>query len=305
MSHQVKGRMQIPRIKQISNIRVSVIIPTLGTRIHFLEEAIKSVDTQTFTPTEIIIVNNGEVPFLNLGAKFSSKIPVKIVDAAYRVGAPQARNIGAAISKSKILAFLDDDDFWSPSFLKGCLEMLIATEADCCLGRLDKFEGGKTSTFMDASEYISLDAFLIMNPGATGSNIVILKEAFNRIGGFDPAICPTEDRGLLVDLLLHNFKVSVSNTSQSVMRMHDQERLTVSSTLNIGFRRFHEKYRHLMNWRDRIYSNWLFRKEEFKHQRGGGSALKLLVLSVVIVLIHRRPRQIWPGLVAQKNKRKT
>ena len=43
-----------------NNLTISVIIPTLNTRTKFLNEAINSIENQTYKPLEVIIVNNGE-----------------------------------------------------------------------------------------------------------------------------------------------------------------------------------------------------------------------------------------------------
>lgn len=274
--------------------QITVIVPTLGLRKQYLIEALRSINSQTLLPVEIIIVNNGILTLLPKEYEYSSQVPITIIDSVVKAGAPQARNIGASQAKGHFLAFLDDDDIWGHTFLEDAMQTLLVNNMDCCLGRIDKFENNRISSFMDATNLLSVRSFLIMNPGATGSNILIKKEVFRNIGGFDTNLSPCEDRALMVELLNNKFEVCVSSTSQVIMRMHDQERLTVSLTINLGFRQFHKKYKSLMGFKDRIYSNWLFRKEEFKNKKTFSRGLVLVMLTSGVFLIRRRPRNIWP-----------
>ena len=276
-----------------SNNTISVIIPTLGTRSLYLIEAITSVLEQSYKPTEIIVVNNGLLTLSEMYFNFKTSVPIFIVNVVSKAGAPQARNIGAAIAKGELLSFLDDDDLWGTSFLHDSLITLLDENADCSIGRLDKLEETKISSFMFAKDLLSIRSFLVMNPGVTGSNMLIRATTFRSIGGFDPCITPTEDRGIMIEILKGGHKVGFSGSSQAIMRMHTGERLTASSTLNIGFRRFHTKYKHLMSWKDRIYSNWLFRREEFKNCKSLPRGFTLILLTCLIVLVRRKPSQIW------------
>lgn len=280
-------------MNSFSHKTISVIIPTLGTRSVYLIEAITSVLAQSHKPTEIIIVNNGLFDLSEMDFNFRALVPIFIVNVVSKAGAPQARNIGAAMARGELLSFLDDDDLWGTSFLHDSLFTLLDEDSDCCIGRLDKLEEMKISSFMFAQDLLSIRSFLVMNPGVTGSNMLIRATTFRSIGGFDPCITPTEDRGIMLEILKGGHKVSFSDSSQAIMRMHSGERLTASSTLNIGFRRFHIKYKHLMSWKDRIYSNWLFRREEFKNCKSLPRGFSLMLLSCLIVLIRRRPSQIW------------
>lgn len=280
-------------MQNLLNKTISVIIPTLGTRPLYLIEAINSILEQSHEPTEIIIVNNGLSDFSETNFNFKSSVPIIIVNIVSNAGAPQARNIGAAIAKGEFLSFLDDDDLWGTSFLFDALVTLLNEDADCCVGRLDKLEEMKILSFMFAQDLLNIRSFLVMNPGVTGSNLLIRATIFKSIGGFDPCITPTEDRGIMVDILRGGYKVCFSGSSQAIMRMHIGERLTVASTLNIGFRRFHNKYKHLMSWKDRIYSNWLFRREEYKNKKSLLRGFNIAFLSFLIVLVRRRPSQIW------------
>jgi glycosyltransferase involved in cell wall biosynthesis len=90
--------------------RVSVIIPTYERR-GFLDEALASVVSQTFTDREVIVVEDG--------SRMVEETLGKYGDRVRRVwqtnqGAGTARNTGAGIAQGEWLAFLDDD-IWLPT----------------------------------------------------------------------------------------------------------------------------------------------------------------------------------------------
>jgi len=73
---------------------------------------------------EIIIVDNGSLPPVNPGAFVDVPGSVVVVREETAVGAARARNIGVGQASGEFVAFLDDDDTWSPTkleFLETCL----------------------------------------------------------------------------------------------------------------------------------------------------------------------------------------
>jgi hypothetical protein len=101
---------------------VSVVIP-LYNKGKYVERALTSVLAQTFSPLEIIVVDDGssdDGPEKVL--KFSSP-KITLIRQENR-GPGAARNAGLAIAKGKYIAFLDADDEWMPSFLERGLSMI-------------------------------------------------------------------------------------------------------------------------------------------------------------------------------------
>lgn len=104
---------------------VSVVIPLFNKRPYILR-AIKSVQEQTFTNWELIIVNDGSTD--------SSSDVIPCDDPKIRLihqenkGPGPARNHGIAQAKGKYVAFLDADDEWLPTFLETGLSFLEDTE---------------------------------------------------------------------------------------------------------------------------------------------------------------------------------
>lgn len=99
--------------------KVSVIIP-LYNKEKYIRRTINSVLQQTITDFELLIIDDGS-------CDGSDKIVESIDDERIRLirrpngGQSAARNTGISCSSSDILAFLDADDQWLPTFLESIL----------------------------------------------------------------------------------------------------------------------------------------------------------------------------------------
>ena len=119
-----------------SSLTISVVIPTLNTRPKFLNEALNSIEKQTYKPLEVIIVNNGEKD-LDIKRTSLNICKFKII---FKGGVAQARNFGACFAKGDYIAFLDDDDLWGIDYLKNIQNNIENNKPDCLIGKLDQHE---------------------------------------------------------------------------------------------------------------------------------------------------------------------
>lgn len=96
------------------DITISVVVPTRD-RVEFLKRAIFSVLKQSYLPTEIIVVIDGvskkSKQFLEEISKITT-LTIKYTETQQTIGGSEARNKGARMSSSDLIAFLDDDDEW-------------------------------------------------------------------------------------------------------------------------------------------------------------------------------------------------
>lgn len=94
---------------------VSVIVTCGPTHRQYLLDALDSVQAQTYTDWECIVVND-------TGEKWGSDIMgapwAKVVNMEGNQGASAARNAGFMKSKGKYVVWLDADDYWLPWFLE-------------------------------------------------------------------------------------------------------------------------------------------------------------------------------------------
>jgi glycosyltransferase involved in cell wall biosynthesis len=102
------GFMQAPR--------VSVVIPAYNSAWS-IADTIRSVLAQRMVAFEVVIVNDGSTDdLLEVLRPFMSDSRLRVVSQA-NSGLAAARNRGLAESRAPLVAFLDADDLWHPSFL--------------------------------------------------------------------------------------------------------------------------------------------------------------------------------------------
>lgn len=231
-------------------MKISCIIPT-SDRPDYLLEAIASIVSQSYQPIEIIVVNNGQAeftlpPVLEQAAKIYHIMPY--------AGVAQARNFGAIMARGNYLAFLDDDDLWNQDYLKN-VSLALSEGNECVVSRLDVLRNNKSFPYKNATGKLTINKLLISNPGVTGSNIVISKKLFFKVGGFNPRLPTSEDKALIMEVLLRQAKVIVLSENVAFVREHQGGRLSNPSKLADGIYFFIQKYSKLMDRRTKIV-NW-------------------------------------------------
>ena len=275
------------------NKSISVVVPTLGNRIEYLTEALITIDSQTLRPHEILIVNNGELSAKELMNQLNPNSLLKIVDTIYRAGASQARNLGASLAEGKYIAFLDDDDLWDSNYLEAMYKEIQTSNAKCVISKIAKLSDGSITNLFDAANFLTQRFFLLMNPGVTGSNIVIDKDYFLSLGGYDCELPTGEDGDLILKILDKDGDIAISRATQAVMRMHTGERLTSHKSLAKGYKALYLKYKPRLGARDTIYLIWRYKREEYRSDKNTARFLSMVFWSFLIILLRRTPKSIF------------
>ncbi|MGN3392908.1 glycosyltransferase family 2 protein [Enterococcus gallinarum] len=96
---------------------ISVVIPYYS-KFTWLEEALESLNNQTYKDFEVIIVNDGSNDNLNSIINRGNYFFELIILEQENKGPAAARNHGILYCKSKYVAFLDSDDIWLPRKLE-------------------------------------------------------------------------------------------------------------------------------------------------------------------------------------------
>ena len=207
----------------ISKVEISVVIPTFQ-RPSIVLEALSSVGAQTLQPFETILVESPS-DFPLVAERIPRSVELKTAPAPMLPG--DARNYGARGASWTYLAFLDDDDLWDSSYLENISRAICANEShgrqlDLPYGHL--FDESGTSVrsrhFPDPSS-----AFWV-NPGITGSNLVIRTEFFNQIGGFDGSMSPSEDREILVRAVARSDAIQYVPSAKATIREVSENRVS-------------------------------------------------------------------------------
>ena len=106
------------------NEMVSIITPSYNTA-RFIGEAIQSVQAQTYTNWEMIIVDDCSTDNTDDVVKpFLSDQRIKYLKNDKNSGAAVCRNRAIKEAKGKWMAFLDSDDLWMPEKLEKQIEFM-------------------------------------------------------------------------------------------------------------------------------------------------------------------------------------
>jgi len=175
--------------------KVSVIIPTYNRR-DFVREAIASVLAQTYRDFELLVVDDGSND--NTSAAVQEFDGVRYVFQANR-GVSAARNRGVALSDGEFLAFLDSDDLWQPRKLAYQVAFFAAhADARICQTEEIWLRNGVRVNPHNKHRKVGGDIFArslelcLVSPSA----VMLRRELFERVGGFDESLPACEDYDL-------------------------------------------------------------------------------------------------------------
>lgn len=175
---------------------VSVVIPAYNAA-WCVRRAVDSVLAQTFTDSELIVVDDGSTDdTAHVLAEYGSR--VRIVSKP-NGGLSSARNAGIAAARGRYVAFLDADDAWLPEKLARQVALMDGNDnlVFCSTAaRIESPEGAQLGDWPCAQSPLPvLEAIFATNAHVAGSGSAVLarKDAFARVGGFDEQLRSLED----------------------------------------------------------------------------------------------------------------
>lgn len=174
---------------------VSVIIPAYNAEKTILE-TIESLQEQTLSDFEIIVINDGSTDrTIELLSALSD--PRLKVFSYENGGLPTARNRGISHATGEFISFIDADDLWTSDKLQAQIEALqVHPEAGVAYSWTAFIN--ESSQFLYAWEPIYFEGdiypeILLQNFISSGSNILVRKQFIEQAGLFDPSLKSAED----------------------------------------------------------------------------------------------------------------
>ena len=204
--------------------QTSVIIPCYN-RDDYLEEALKSVRSQTRSVREVIVVDDGSTTPVQAPRDWDGP-PLRIVRTENR-GVSAARNFGVSVATGSFIAFLDSDDAWAPRKIE-LQEDALSSRPDCVAvftHRIEKPDWPACPPLDYPPPDASDDLFwrsLWKENFVTLSSVMVRRETLLRVGGFNEDLRYCEDRELWFRLLTAGRFVQVS-FPLSYRRLHPRQ----------------------------------------------------------------------------------
>lgn len=106
---------------------VSIIIPAYN-RAHTLARAMRSVQAQTYTDWECLVVDDASTDGTKVVACAFADARIRYLRHAFNKGVGAARNTGIRAARGRYLAFLDSDDEWLPEKLERQIAVFEASD---------------------------------------------------------------------------------------------------------------------------------------------------------------------------------
>lgn len=222
-------------------IEISVVIPAYNCEAT-IQHTLQSVFQQTFQDFEIIVVDD-------CSKDATVEVVQKIADSRVKIhrhsenqGASAARNTAIKSASGKYLAFLDSDDEWQADKLTRQVETIRNSVDDlvanvCGYYILDEFDIRRTEIPPHPESWYR---HLLMGCGlATGSTLLVSRDAFEQVGYFDTSLPRYEDWDWMLRFT-KQFPLTITNAALATIFRPTRPAAQVVET---SMRYFLEKHR--------------------------------------------------------------
>ena len=183
---------------------ISVIVPSYNCG-RYLWNCLSSLLTQTYTPREIIVVDDGSTDETR---EVLERFNVIKVTNRVNMGAVAARNKGFQVSAGRYVVFCDADAVYQPTFLEELHSALVDTPDDIGYAYCDLHVKGRRNGTHYSGQWLE-SKLLAENFVCCAS--LIRRECFT---GFDTALTRLQDWALWLDMWLNHglYGVHVNKT---------------------------------------------------------------------------------------------
>ena len=219
---------------------VSVVIPTYK-RPNYLVRAIESVLNQTYSNVEVLVVDDNNpgtearIETEDIMKQFRENSRVKYIKHEKNKNGSAARNTGARASNGEYVAFLDDDDEYTPIRIETMLKRFSELPPDygVCYSRyIMRMPDGKEIKSKENREgdlfRVALMKELIFG---SGSNNLVKRCAYEAIGGYDESFKRNQDHEFMIRLL-QKYKIAYCDDLGLIVNVHLEKRnVSIEETL--------------------------------------------------------------------------
>jgi glycosyltransferase involved in cell wall biosynthesis len=182
---------------------VTVVIPTRNRWELLSRKALRSALGQEAVEHEVVVVDDASTDETAARLAAFDDPRVRFVRLNERAGVAHARNAGIAAARGSWVAFLDDDDLWSPRKLRAQLDAAAAADADFVYAGVVSIDGDGAPCYVfplprPAELPRRILGSSVLPAGC--SNVVARTELVRAVGGFDEQLFQLADWDLWIRL---------------------------------------------------------------------------------------------------------
>lgn len=164
--------------------KVSIIVPCYN-QAQYLDEALQSLQKQTYANWECLVVNDGSPDHTEeVARKWEAKDPRFIYVYQENGGVSSARNLGIKAAKGEFILTLDADDQYESTFLEKALAILVNNPEIGIVSSWGRFFKAGKQLHVFQSRAQSVTDFLFHNGVNNGSSL-FRKACWEQAGGYD------------------------------------------------------------------------------------------------------------------------
>lgn len=198
---------------------VSVIIPFYN--CPYVDQAVRSVLAQSYSPVEIIVVDDGSTQFQERLDPYRSRI---IYLGKANGGTASALNHGIRHASGQYIAWLSSDDLFYPDKINNQVCFMLEQQVYISHTNFDYIDlhsnitrHGVAPLFANLKEFYTF--FLTANP-VNGCTVMFRKELFERLGLFDESLPYTHDVDFWYRAIVNGYTFPFLNQSLVGYRWH-------------------------------------------------------------------------------------
>ena len=212
---------------------VSVIIPCYNAE-RWIDEAIQSALNQTYSPVEVIVVDDGSSDgSWKKIQEFGSRV---IAETGPNRGGSAARNRGFVLSRGDYIQFLDADDYLLPKKIPRQVAFLEASGADVVYGdwRHEHFLPDGSSQLEEiAVSGAQADVLSALLSGwwVAPAALLFRRHVLEKTGGWDESLAAAQDRDLFISIAMTDAKIAYQPGCYSIYRRYGHDTVSTGNLL--------------------------------------------------------------------------
>lgn len=282
---------------------VTVVIPAYN-YARFLPEAIASALSQSYSPVEIIVVDDGSTDETSALLADYTEPCLRVIRQA-NAGLSAARNTGIREAKHPYIAFLDADDKWTENFLSIAMTRFRELASNFVIVTGDSQRMTADGQLVEKQKSLSINPdtlaardFILVNR-MFPSAVVARRTALIECGGFDTTLRSSEDRDMWIRMTARH-RAAYLHQIFAHIRRHGENMSKHASRMRENTLRTLEKA-----WRSGVVSRlnihfWLTARAFFEYQSAWThfsagrrlTAMRLLALSFALCPFIFRPSRV-------------